>query len=196
MLCPVCGSENIVRNGTVRNGKTEVMCKDCGRQSVENPENKNISQEKKDITDRLLPEKIPPAGIARAAGVSERRLQIYVNNKYDNIERKIITEQKEKGRLTIECDEIWSFVNNKDNKVWIWPAKDIDSKKIVGFHAGNRDGKGAQGLWIPCPVFTGNVLYIIPIFGLLMKEFFRRSVIAPQEKKAEKQIISKASTVR
>ncbi|GEM_PF-5320758 len=34
MLCPVCGSENIVGNGTVHNGKPKVMCKDCGRQSA------------------------------------------------------------------------------------------------------------------------------------------------------------------
>ncbi len=53
--------------------------------------------------------------------------------------------------LTIECDEMWSFVNNKDNKVWIWLAKDTDTKKIVGFHAGNRDSKGAQGLWDSLP---------------------------------------------
>jgi insertion element IS1 protein InsB len=151
MFCPVCGSENVVGNGTIRNGKPKIMCKDCWRQSAEDPENKSISQEKKDITDRLLPEKIPPAGIARAAGVSERWLQSYVNNKYDEIERNVIIEKKEKGRLTVECDEIWSFVSNKDNKVWICPAKDIDSKKIVGFHAGDRDGKGAQGLWDSMP---------------------------------------------
>jgi len=151
MFCPVCGSENIVKNGTIHNGKAKIMCKDCGRQSVEAPENKNISQEKKDIIDRLLLEKIPLAGIARAAGVSERWLQSYVNNKYDEIERNVIIEKKEKGRLTIECDEIWSFVGNKDNKVWIWLAKDIDSKKIVGFYAGDRDGKGAQGLWDSMP---------------------------------------------
>jgi transposase-like protein len=89
MLCPVCGSENVVKNGTIHNGKPKIMCKNCGRQSVEDPENKNISQEKKDIIDRLLLEKIPLAGIARAAGVSERWLQMYVNNKYDNVEKKL-----------------------------------------------------------------------------------------------------------
>jgi len=151
MFCPVCGSENVVKNGTIHNGKPKVMCKDCGRQSAEDPENKNISQETKDIIDRLLLEKIPLAGIARAAGVSEKMAQSYVNNKYDEIERNVIIEKKEKGRLTIECDEIWSFVGNKDNKVWIWLAKDIDSKKIVGFYAGDRDGKGAQGLWDSMP---------------------------------------------
>ncbi len=107
---------------------------------------------------------------------------------------KSLIEKKEKGRLTIECDEIWSFVNNKDNKVWIWTAKDTDSKKIVGFHAGNRDGKGVQGLWDSMPGVTGDVPYVIPISGLPVKEFFRRSGIVRQEKKTEKQTISRVST--
>ncbi len=43
-----------------------------GNTAAGNSENRNISQETKDITDRLLPEKIPPAGISRAASVFER----------------------------------------------------------------------------------------------------------------------------
>lgn len=27
---------------------------------------------------------------------------------------------EKKGRLTIQCDEMWSFVSNKGNKQWIW----------------------------------------------------------------------------
>ncbi len=49
---------------------------------------------------------------------------------------------------------------------------------------------------IPCPVFTGNVPYVIPISGLPVKEFFRRSGIVLQERKAEKQTISRVSTVQ
>ena len=151
MFCPVCSSQNVIKNGNIHNGKQKFMCKECGRQFVENPENKNISHDIKNIIDKLLLERISLAGIARAAKVSERWLQSYINDKYDNIERKIIIEKKEKGRLTIECDEMWSFVNNKDNKIWIWLAKDIESKKIVGFYAGNRDGEGAKGLWDSLP---------------------------------------------
>ena len=46
---------------------------------------------------------------------------------------------------------MWSFVGCHDNKVWIWLAKDIDSKEIVGMHAGSRDKEGARGLWNSLP---------------------------------------------
>jgi IS1 family transposase len=53
--------------------------------------------------------------------------------------------------LTIQCDELWSFVGSKENKQWIWLAIDQDSRKIVGAHIGSRDEQGAQGLWDSLP---------------------------------------------
>lgn len=34
-------------------------------------------------------------------------------------------ECQKKGRLTIQCDELWSFVDNKGNKQWVWLALDV-----------------------------------------------------------------------
>ena len=78
MICPSCHSSEVVKNGTIHTGKPKFACQDCGRQFVENPENK-IAQEKKDLIDKLLLERIPLAGIACVAGVSERWLQGDVN---------------------------------------------------------------------------------------------------------------------
>ncbi len=60
-------------------------------------------------------------------------------------------KDKPKGPLIIECDEMWSFVGNKDNKQWIWLAIDLDSREIVGVYVGSRDKQGAQGLWDSLP---------------------------------------------
>jgi transposase-like protein len=74
MMCPACNSENTIRNGSIHNGKPKFRCRQCGKQFVEHPENKIISQEIRKLVDRLLLEKIPLEGIARTAGVSERWL--------------------------------------------------------------------------------------------------------------------------
>ncbi len=34
--------------------------------------------------------------------------------------------------MTIQCDEMWSVVGNKDNKQWIWLVLDIETREIVG----------------------------------------------------------------
>jgi insertion element IS1 protein InsB len=38
LICPRCGSDNIVKNGRTRRGKQNYLCRDCGRQFVENPQ--------------------------------------------------------------------------------------------------------------------------------------------------------------
>lgn len=73
--CPSCESESVVKNGFIHNGKQNHLCKDCGRQFVEDPQNKVISDETKVLVDKLLLEKIPLAGIARVVDVSEVWLQ-------------------------------------------------------------------------------------------------------------------------
>jgi insertion element IS1 protein InsB len=56
-----------------------------------------------------------------------------------------------KRRLTIQCDEIWSFVNDKENKQWIWLALDVDTREIIGVHVGDRSEQGARKLWAALP---------------------------------------------
>lgn len=95
--CPSCESKLIVKNGKIHNGKQNYKCRDCGRQFVQNRQQKIISQSTKDLIDKLLLEKIPLAGIARVTEVSEPRLQGYVNAKYEAIPKKVEIKAKKKG---------------------------------------------------------------------------------------------------
>jgi len=153
MKCPRCGSQTIVKNGSIHNKKQKYACKECGRQFIENPQNKNqpISEDIVKIIDKLLLERLSLAGIARVTGVSIRWLQNYVNEKYSQIEKKVKVTKKSKRRLTIECDEMWSFVQNKKAQYWIWLAIDVETREIVGVHIGQRDVQAAQKLWKSLP---------------------------------------------
>ncbi len=75
--CPTCASTHTVKNGRIHNGKQRFECHDCGRQFVEHPTKKVIDQGTWSLVDRLLLEKIPLAGIARAVQISEQWLQNY-----------------------------------------------------------------------------------------------------------------------
>jgi IS1 family transposase len=46
---------------------------------------------------------------------------------------------------------LWSFVNHKGNKQWVWLALDADTREIVGVYIGARDETAAQGLWASLP---------------------------------------------
>ncbi len=135
-VCPTCASKHLIKNGSVHNGKSKHQCKNCGRQFVVNPTKTTISTETKQLIDKLLLERISLRGIARVTQVSWSWLQDYVNQRLARIPRQIEVLVKSPGTLTIECDEMWSFVNSKKNGVYLWLAIDRNSRKIVGCFVG------------------------------------------------------------
>ncbi len=97
LACPTCNSTHVVKNGKIHNGKQNFRCRECGRQFVEDPQNKIIDPASKTLIDKLLLEKLPLAGIARVVGVSEPWLQSYVNQKYQNTPRQVTVQAKKRG---------------------------------------------------------------------------------------------------
>jgi IS1 family transposase/transposase-like protein len=151
LICPTCGSDDIMKNGTTRRGKQNHKCRDCGRPFVENPQWQPISPDRTAMIDRLLLEKIPLAGIARVMQISEAWLQRYVNQAYQALGRRVKVKPKPKGRRTVQMDELWSFVDHKGNKQWVWLALDATTREIVGCFIGDRSKESAQGLWDSLP---------------------------------------------
>jgi len=82
MRCCHCNSLEVVKNGSTSSGKQKYKCKNCNCQFVLNPQSNKISEETKQLIDKLLLEKISLAGIVRSTQVSKRWLQYYVNKKY------------------------------------------------------------------------------------------------------------------
>ena len=96
MICPRCSSNKIVKNGCIHNGKPKFKCKVCGRQLVEDPQNRPILDSTKPLVDKLLLERISLAGIGRALGVSEKGLYNYKATKYANMPSQLLVKSKKK----------------------------------------------------------------------------------------------------
>lgn len=150
-VCPTCGSEHLIRNGSVHNKKLKHQCKGCGRQFVVNLTKTSIPKEIKLLIDRLLLERVLLRGIARVTQVSWSWLQDYVNQRLARTSRQSRVLEKLPARLTIECDEMWSFVNSKKNEVYIWLAIDRNSRKIIGCFLGDRTRRSVRKLWASLP---------------------------------------------
>ena len=151
MTCPTCGSHDISKNGTTRRGKQNYKCRDCGRQFVEAPQWQPKSKDTFGLVNLLLLEKIPLAGIARVTQVSESWLQRYVNDVYAAVAQTASVIPKAKGKLAVQMDELWSFVDDKGHKQWVWLAMDADTREIVGCHIGDRSRASAMALWQSLP---------------------------------------------
>jgi len=150
-VCPACGSEHLIKNGSTHNNKPKYQCRHCRRQFVVNPTKITVSKETKQLINKLLLERISLRGIARVTQVSWSWLQDYVNQKLAHTPRQIKVSGKLRGKLIIECDEMWSFVDSKKNEVYIWLAIDRSSRKIIGCYIGDRTRKSARKLWASLP---------------------------------------------
>ena len=155
LICPTCGSDDIIKNGLTRRAKQNHKCRDCGRQFVEDPQwkpvDRSIDRSTFDLVDLLLLERIPLAGIARVLLLSESSLQQYVNQLYEQVPQQVDVIPKERGKLTVQMDELWSFVDNKKNKQWVWLAIDAETREIMGCYVGDRSRQSAQALWDSLP---------------------------------------------
>lgn len=72
--CPHCGSEEIVRNGRSPNGKQKYRCKECKKQSRENPTPHAYSEERREEILRAYEERSSLRGIERTFGVSRTKV--------------------------------------------------------------------------------------------------------------------------
>ncbi|MEG4842779.1 IS1 family transposase [Microcoleus sp. B9-D4] len=149
--CPNCGSKEVSRNGQTRHGKQNYKCRECGRQFVLNPAWKPITKELHELMSRMLLERISQAGIARVLQVSEDTVQRYVNSQAAAVKKQVEVTPKEKKRLSVQMDELWSFVDSKGNQQWVWLALDAQTREIVGVHIGDRSAVSAQALWNSMP---------------------------------------------
>ena len=146
LSCPKCKSERIVKNGFIHNGNQNHKCRNCNRQFVLNPRNRPVTEESKKLIDSLLLERLSIAAICRVSGISQTWIQTYSEGKYNTVPQQVSVSSKKKGHLTIQCDEMWSFVGKKSSKQWTWLAMDVETREIVGLYVGSRSRKSAKRL--------------------------------------------------
>ena len=155
--CPTCGSPRYKKNGHTRHGKQNHQCKTCGRQFTANPLDRRIAPAQRLRIAQLLGERLSLRGICRTMGVSLTWLLHFMVECFtacpDHLHAQSPARPSEVliSRLEAEADEMWSFVQKKANKQWIWIAMDATSRHIIAFHVGDRSRESGQELWANIP---------------------------------------------
>src|SRR5262245_8202885 len=76
--CPYCESENVVRNGHSPNGKQKYLCKDCKRQTRENPTSRGYSEKEKERILKAYEERSSLRGLKRTFGVERNTVSNWI----------------------------------------------------------------------------------------------------------------------
>ena len=161
--CPRCLGTNIKKNGYTSSLKQLNKCKDCKYKFVKGGQEWQVSLPDKSLIKRLLLERISLRGICRVMQISKTWLLHYIKELYaelpDDLNFKWVwKEVKHQGHYYIrmtdnEADELWSFVQNKDNVKYVWLVMHRESRQIICFEVGDRSAKTAQKLWDKIPEF-------------------------------------------
>jgi len=156
IYCPRCHSTKIKKNGHTHHGKQNHRCKCCGRQFVLN--NKHTKSEwLKTLIKNSLKERISLRGICRIFGVSLTWLQSTAHLYWEQTPKDLgltpshLKKIKRLQVFGIQADEMWSFVQKKANKRWIWVAYDPTYRLVVAYHIGGRGKKAAKEFWEKIP---------------------------------------------
>jgi len=155
--CPACGANRYKKNGHTRHGKQNHQCKACGRQFTADAMDWRIAPEQRRRIEQLLCGRISLRGICRTMGVSLTWLLHFLVECFtacpDHVHAQLPAQPTEVllSRLEAEADEMWSFVQKKANKQWIWIAMDAKTRHIIAFHVGDRSRGSAKELWANIP---------------------------------------------
>ena len=144
--CPSCGSDQLVKNGKIDHGKQNLKCLECSRQFVQDRENKVIEHATKELIELIscCSKKFPGVALPEQRECQSRGCKAMSMPYMKQCPNRSRPGQK-KGRLVVQCDEMWSFVGHQGNKQWVWLALDLRTREIVGVYVGDRSREGAQG---------------------------------------------------
>lgn len=60
-------------------------------------------------------------------------------------------DPEDAASITLELDELWSFVLKKVNQIWVWIALCRKTRQVVAYALGDRSAKTCQRLWEAIP---------------------------------------------
>lgn len=163
--CPYCLGTNLRPKGWNRKRtKRRLKCQDCKRHITQNGKKWFVSEQEIEYIKSLLVERLSLRGICRVVKVSMTWLLKYMLKLYDSQPDDLNYRQPRKSKsfkvssegtilqlIDSELDEMWSFVQKKANKQWIWIALCRRTRQVIAFHVGDRSRESAKVLWEKLP---------------------------------------------
>jgi IS1 family transposase len=116
-----------------------------------------ITEEQRELVERLLLERISLRGICRAVGVGLQWLLQFMSARFQAAPEDLYVKPADGTpavilqRLEAELDELWSFVGKQANRQWVWIAMDAATRQVIAFHVGDRSSQSATALWEKIP---------------------------------------------
>lgn len=153
--CPSCQSTLVKKNGRTHNGKQNYRCVACSRQFVQEPNQKIIDDNTKNLVKKALLERVSLHGICRIFDVSMPWLLELIDGLIKEIPQdlnaEVVQENDEIEVVVLQADELWSYVGAKTNPQWLWLVMHSRTRQVVAMEVGPRDRATAERLFYKLP---------------------------------------------
>lgn len=85
------------------------------------------------------------------------------------------TLQPAKQEDILELDEVWSFVQKRTNKRWLWIALCRRTRQVVAYFIGDRSENSCKALWNKIPKNYKNLRSYSDFWGTYKKVFSKET---------------------
>ncbi len=128
IACRHCGSENIIRNGITSNSKQRFLCKDCAKNSREDPQPNGYTDQKRGEILRAYQERSSLRGLSRTLGVSRNTVTSWLEKvpgapRAERNAGRARPRRRSGGHHPGTTGRaLCSFVLKKAQRRWVWLA--------------------------------------------------------------------------
>ena len=184
LKCPACSSDLIKKNGhTASSGKQNYRCLTCGKQFVADADKKVINDYLRLLIRKALLERVSLAGLCRIFEISMPWLLGFIEVVFKELPEHLnanvtICESTDIDIVEIEADELWSFVQKKKNRQWLWLAIHRSTGQILAMHVGGRDEFSAEAFYEKLPeIVKKNDSFIQTYYTLTRQPSILQSIL-------------------
>jgi len=141
LSCKKCGASSFVKNGSFR-GKQRYKCKECGCVFTDTAPLGKDPKLKEVAVILYVYCGISMVKIGKMCGVSDVAVLYWIRD----AAKKATDLNPKSDSGIVMLDEMWHFVNGKQNKIWLWRAIDGQTRRPLAWLLGSRDSKTVKKL--------------------------------------------------
>lgn len=146
--CPDCTHHNVVRYGSDKNNRLRYKCLDCNKTFNERKGTVfyRMRTSEKDIMEAMHSylRCMNLSAIAEIKGVKIGTVINWIKKAAHVCIKVTRFFFKDLKLISMQLDEIWSYVKKKAHESWVWKALDPVTKLFLGFHIGPWTKKEAK----------------------------------------------------
>lgn len=153
--CPRCQSEHFVKNGFV-NENQRYKCSSCKYQWTRTTPRGHPKGHKR-LSVLLYCHGISMNAISKLFDVSVPAVLNWIRA---FAKKRACKPKLSPGtRVCLELDEMWHYIGNKKNKLWIWKALDRNTGHLIDWECGDRNKETLEKLTTRLSVLDAKVFY-------------------------------------